>query len=32
MSKAYPGGDVLVAEGETWCLPAGAFKRGGGPS
>lgn len=31
MSQDYPADAVLVPEGQEWTLPAGAFRRGGGP-
>ena len=32
LSPDYPGNQVLVPSEEAWQLPAGAFKRGGGPT
>ncbi len=32
ISDSYPAEQVLVPAGEEWELPAGAFRRGGGPS
>jgi hypothetical protein len=32
MSHGYPADQVLVPDGQEWRVPAGAFKRGGGPS
>lgn len=32
MSDDYPADQVLLPAGEEWELPAGAFRRGGGPS
>lgn len=32
MSEDYPDDKVLVPKGEEWVVPAGAFRRGGGPS
>ena len=32
MSEDYPAEQVLIPEGEEWVMPAGAFRRGGGPS
>lgn len=32
LSPHYPLGRFILPKGEEWCLPAGAFKRCGGPS
>jgi hypothetical protein len=32
MTGTYPEDQILVPAGQLWRLPAGAFKRGGGPS
>jgi 3'-phosphoadenosine 5'-phosphosulfate sulfotransferase (PAPS reductase)/FAD synthetase len=32
LGRAYPADGVLLPQGEPWVLPAGAYRRGGGPT